>query len=243
MNGNTGRATVPEQIFSLWRPVVVLGVVPALAVWHFGWSFGLGTGWQVPASRAAGLVLAGLWAWWFWWAEGTFMRRGISLNPNWRRPLHPRRRWTWKPPTGGTLITSGPYRYSTAPMIFGVFCGLWAEGFLLSPWVFIWAAVFTSGMTTWIMVRERPELRRRFGQQAADWQDTTPFLIPYTWLAHAAVVALYWPLRLWQWHEEHIERQVHREIDAEVERQVKPMRAKVEAERRRAGDTDAGRPA
>lgn len=234
MYGNTGRATVPEQVWALWRPVVVVCVVPSLVVWRLGmqWpqvSDGPGwLSWLPTAILAFGAVLGAVGLWWFCWAEGTFLVHGVSLNPNWRRPLDPRKRWKYQPPAAapGDLITTGPYRYSTAPMIFGVFCMLWAEGFLLSPWVFVWAAVFTSGMTTWIIVRERPALRDRFGAVAREWQEATPFLIPWRWPQHALVVVAYWPARWWARHLEDLDAQVRHDIDQEAQRRAAAWRGK-----------------
>lgn len=182
--GTDDRATAAEQLFSFWRPVVVNGVVPVLITVLFGWHYGFGSGWLLVATRVLGWLAAASWAWWFWWAEGMFLRHGISLNPNWRkRPLAP-----WKdrqtPYPRVPALTTGAYRYSTAPMFFGVYSGLVAAGFLLSYWVFLWAVPFIVGMSLWIRFRERPLLLGRH-PELREWLETTPKLVPYRFVVRS----------------------------------------------------------
>lgn len=174
----TTRATVGEQIFSFWRPLLVNIVVPVLITVLFGAHYGFGSGALLVVTRVLGWVALVLWAWWFFWAVGMFLRHGISLNPNWRkRPLPP-----WKdretPYPVVEPVTTGAYRYSTAPMFFGVYSGLVAAGFLLSYWVFLFAVPFIVGMSLWIRYRERPMLLGRH-PELREWLDGTPKLIPY----------------------------------------------------------------
>jgi protein-S-isoprenylcysteine O-methyltransferase Ste14 len=189
------RATGNEQVWSLWRPAVVNGLVPVLIGSVFGWHYGFGSGWLLTATRILGWVAAALWAWWFWWSEGMFLKRGISLNPNWRkRPLAPWAKRTSPYPQVAPIVT-GPYRHSQAPMFFGVYNGLIAGGFLLSYWVFVWAVVSIAGLTLWIRLRERPELLERF-PELRGWMGTTPSLVPYKLLPGLALGAVYWIFRI-----------------------------------------------
>lgn len=172
------RATVGEQIWSFWRPAIVNVVVPVLITVLFGWHYGFGSGWLLVTTRVLGWIAVVLWAWWFTWAVAGFIRHGISLNPNWRkRPMQP-----WKdretPYPVVVPVTTGAYRYSTAPMFFGVYSGLVAAGFLLSYWVFLFAVPFIVGMSMWIRYRERPMLVERH-PELREWMDSTPKLFPY----------------------------------------------------------------
>jgi protein-S-isoprenylcysteine O-methyltransferase Ste14 len=189
------RATRGEQVWSLWRPAVVNGLVPVLIGTMFGWHYGFGSGWLVTTTRVLGWAAAALGAWWFWWSEGMFLKRGISLNPNWRkRPLTPWAKRTSPYPRVAPIVT-GPYRHTQAPMFFGVYNALIAAGFLLSYWVFGWAVVVITGLTLWIRRRERPELLERF-PPLRDWMATTPPLIPYKLLPGLALGAVYWMFRI-----------------------------------------------
>lgn len=198
------RATAGEQLWSLWRPALVNVGVPAAIAAIGGAQYGFGSGWVLLATRAAGWLFVAVWACWFWWAEGQFLRAGISLNPMWRRDslaLRVARRLGYRtrrrPPL--LLITWGPFRYSQAPMFLAVYSGLIAAGFLLTPWVFIWAAPFIGGMTTWIVMRERPALRL-LSPEAAAWQDRTPTLVPYPLAVEVALAVVYWVLHLFNPH-------------------------------------------
>lgn len=185
------RATPAETAWSLWRPVLVNGAAPVLLGLLFGWHYGFGSGWLLTATRIVGWVFAALWFWWFWWSVGTFNKYGITLNPNWRkRPFLP-----WKartsPEAPWVLITTGPYRWSQAPMFFGVYCGLLAAGFLLTYWAFAWAVVFITGMTLYILLKERPDLAIRH-PEVKPWQAETPSLVPYTIVTIGFLAAVFW---------------------------------------------------
>jgi protein-S-isoprenylcysteine O-methyltransferase Ste14 len=159
-----------RQVKSFARPVVVLGVIPFIITWLSGvrWSqatadsvgwlwvirFRVGVGSGVPQSvtRALGWMLLAVGLLFFWWAVGTFIRRGQTLAPE------------DKP---DRLVTSGPFRYCTHPMFFGVLCVSYAEGFLLTPWVFVFTVVFQVWLLCWYLpYQEEPALRYRFGD---DW--------------------------------------------------------------------------
>lgn len=196
------RATAGEQLFSLWRPALVNGAVPVLIAAAAGWHYGFGTGWALAATRTAGWVFAVLWAWWFGWSVAQFWWAGVSLNPMWRRdtPLlalgrrlgYPARR---RAPL--LLITWGAFEQSQAPMFFGVYCGLAAAVFLLSPWVLLWAVAFIGVMSGWVLRRERPQLRLE-APGAAAWQQRTPSLVPWRLPVTAVLAAVVWVLHLFR---------------------------------------------
>lgn len=158
-----------KQVKSFARPVAVLGVIPFGLTWllsipwrsattqDFGWlaalraQDGFGTGLTHTVTRAAGWVLLAVGLVFFWWAEATFLRHGLTLAPE----DEPDR-----------LVTSGPFRYCTHPMFFGVLCISYAEGFLLTPWVFVFTAVFSLWLFSWYLpYQEEPALRLRFGDE------------------------------------------------------------------------------
>jgi protein-S-isoprenylcysteine O-methyltransferase Ste14 len=156
-----------KQIKSFMRPVAVLGIIPfgmawLLSIsWHaatlrsLGWlalhvHAGFGAGPTHTITRNAGWVLLAVGLVFFWWAEGTFIWHGLTLAPE-------------DPPN--RLVTSGPYRYCTHPMFFGVLCISYAEGFLLTPWVFVFTVVFQMWLFNWYLpYEEEPALRLRFGE-------------------------------------------------------------------------------
>jgi protein-S-isoprenylcysteine O-methyltransferase Ste14 len=172
-----GSAMLWKQIQSFARPVVVLGVIPfgitwllsiswhAASIQHFGWlakldmHAGFGTGLTHTITRNAGWVLLAVGLVFFWWAEGTFIWHGLTLAPE-------------DQPT--RLVTSGPYRYCTHPMFFGVLCVSYAEGFLLNAWVFAFTVVFQLWLLAWYLpYEEEPTLRRYFGDRWTEYASTT----------------------------------------------------------------------
>jgi protein-S-isoprenylcysteine O-methyltransferase Ste14 len=166
-----------RQVKSFARPVVVLGVIPFAITWlvSVSWSHatvgsvdwlwvirfraGLGSGMTHTVTRGLGWVLLEVGLVFFWWAEGTFIRHGLTLAPE------------DKP---DRLVTSGPFRYCTHPMFFGVLCVSYAEGFLLSPWVFVFTAVFSLWLFSWYLpYQEEPALRLHFGDEWAHYSSHT----------------------------------------------------------------------
>jgi protein-S-isoprenylcysteine O-methyltransferase Ste14 len=166
-----------KQIRSFARPVVVLGVIPFAIAWllsvswdaaslhTFGWllvlhlHIGFGAGLTHAITRNAGWVLLATGVIFFCWAEGTFIWQGQTLAPE-DKPSR--------------LVTSGPFRYCTHPMFFGVLCISYAEGFLVTPWVFVFTAVFSLWLFNWYLpYEEEPALRLRFGDRWAEYSAHT----------------------------------------------------------------------
>lgn len=158
--GRRPRVSAWRQVLSFARPVVVLVVVPGGLTWLAGGpGGGVGTGLTWAVSCAAGWVLVVVGQAFFWWAEGTFIAHGQSLAPE-------------DPPR--VLVTTGPYRYCTSPMFFGVLGTLYGECLLLSPWLVVFAVVFSVWLFSWYLpYAEEPGLLLRFGGAWVEYSGRT----------------------------------------------------------------------
>ena len=83
----------------------------------------------------------------------------------------------WDPPR--RLVVRGPYRHVRNPMISGVAFVLFGEAaILLSEPHTIWALVFLGLNGLFIPLFEEPQLRRRFGEEYAEYCRNVPRLVP-----------------------------------------------------------------
>jgi protein-S-isoprenylcysteine O-methyltransferase Ste14 len=81
------------------------------------------------------------------------------------------------------LVTTGLYRHTRNPMIFGTLCLLAgfgcaaqsASGMILFP------STFAIILYVWVSRLEGPALEERFGQEYVDYKKNTPFLFPRPW--------------------------------------------------------------
>jgi len=77
------------------------------------------------------------------------------------------------------LVVEGPYRYVRNPMISGVLCILFAESWLLkSAFIFAWALFFFTINYIYFIVKEEPDLVRRFGADYEAYRKNVPRWIP-----------------------------------------------------------------
>lgn len=77
------------------------------------------------------------------------------------------------------LVVEGPYRYVRNPMISGVLCILIAETlFLKSAYIFCWALFFFVINYTYFIVKEEPDLVKRFGADYENYKENVPRWIP-----------------------------------------------------------------
>ncbi len=77
------------------------------------------------------------------------------------------------------LVVEGPYRYCRNPMISGVFFILIGESmFFHSTRVLIWAGIFFLINTCYFMLKEEPDLLKRFGNDYAEYKKQVPRWIP-----------------------------------------------------------------
>lgn len=141
------RMTAWKQVRSFVLPLVVTIIVPGLMYWLIP-----GAGPINSLCRAIGLILWLLSIAGFWSTETTFMFNDQSLFPG-------------DAPT--KFLCVGAQRITRNPMMqFGIFPILFSLGLLLTPWVWIWMAVFIVGMDWHIRKHEEPELRKRFPEYA-----------------------------------------------------------------------------
>jgi protein-S-isoprenylcysteine O-methyltransferase Ste14 len=179
-----------RQVKSLARPVAVLIIIPLLiimplssgstldttrygglvAVVHFGaptgWHihFGVGSGTTLLVTRIVGVLVALVGVWWFAWAEGTMIANGLTLAPEDYPPM---------------LITWGPWQYVQNPMMIGIYCLTVAEGFLMSPWIWVLSLVFIAWMHfIYLPLHEAPDLYDLFGQRWVTYAATVPKIVP-----------------------------------------------------------------
>jgi protein-S-isoprenylcysteine O-methyltransferase Ste14 len=83
----------------------------------------------------------------------------------------------WQPTQ--KLIVSGPYRYCRNPMISGVFFMLVGECLILhSTNILIWAGIFFLINTTYFLLKEEPDLYKRFGEDYLEYKRNVPRWIP-----------------------------------------------------------------
>lgn len=77
------------------------------------------------------------------------------------------------------LVITGPYRYCRNPMITGVFFILLGESLILhSSSVLLWATLFFFINTVYFIVKEEPDLLKRFGADYLDYKANVPRWIP-----------------------------------------------------------------
>ncbi len=77
------------------------------------------------------------------------------------------------------LVVEGPYRYARNPMISGVLCILIAESLLLkSVYIFCWALFFFTINYIYFVVKEEPDLVKRFGADYEEYKKNVPRWIP-----------------------------------------------------------------
>ena len=77
------------------------------------------------------------------------------------------------------LVVEGPYRYVRNPMISGVLCILIAESLLLSSvYIFCWALFFFTINYIYFILKEEPDLEKRFGADYKEYKENVPRWIP-----------------------------------------------------------------
>lgn len=77
------------------------------------------------------------------------------------------------------LVVFGPYKYCRNPMITGVFFILIGEAlFLHSADILIWAAAFFLINTVYFILKEEPDLYKRFGEEYLHYKKNVPRWIP-----------------------------------------------------------------
>lgn len=77
------------------------------------------------------------------------------------------------------MIIHGPYRYVRNPMLIGVNFILVGEAFLLrSGDIFIWMVLFVFINTIYFIMKEEPDLLKKFGDEYAEYCKHVPRWIP-----------------------------------------------------------------
>lgn len=77
------------------------------------------------------------------------------------------------------LVVRGPYRYCRNPMIAGVLFILIGESMVYySVNILIWAGIFFLINTTYFLVKEEPDLHKRFGDAYSEYKKNVPRWIP-----------------------------------------------------------------
>ena len=77
------------------------------------------------------------------------------------------------------LVVEGPYRYVRNPMISGVLCVLIAESwFMKSAFIFFWALFFFTINYIYFIVKEEPDLAKRFGADYEEYRKNVPRWVP-----------------------------------------------------------------
>jgi len=77
------------------------------------------------------------------------------------------------------LVVIGPYRYCRNPMITGVLAILLGEaGFLNSVDILRWAGLFFIINTIYFILKEEPDLEKRFGKEYRIYKQNVPRWIP-----------------------------------------------------------------
>lgn len=77
------------------------------------------------------------------------------------------------------LVVYGPYRYCRNPMITGVFFILIGESLILhSTNILIWSGIFFLINTTYFLLKEEPDLQKRFGDEYLEYKRNVPRWIP-----------------------------------------------------------------
>jgi protein-S-isoprenylcysteine O-methyltransferase Ste14 len=77
------------------------------------------------------------------------------------------------------LVIVGPYRYCRNPMITGVFFILTGEAlFFHSGDILLWAGVFFFINTMYFIIKEEPDLEKKFGEEYRIYKKNVPRWIP-----------------------------------------------------------------
>lgn len=77
------------------------------------------------------------------------------------------------------LVIRGPYGYCRNPMISGVLFMLTGETlFLHSTNILLWGCLFFLINTTYFILKEEPDLHKRFGEEYKSYKDNVPRWIP-----------------------------------------------------------------
>lgn len=83
----------------------------------------------------------------------------------------------WQPTK--RLVVSGPYLYCRNPMITGVLFLLLGESFLFySTRLLVWAGCFFLINTVYFLIKEEPDLEKRFGEDYRRYKQLAPRWIP-----------------------------------------------------------------
>ncbi len=100
-----------------------------------------------------------------WQTIALFYRKGEGTLAPW----HPTQK----------LVVEGPYRYVRNPMISGVLCILIAESLLLKSFpIFCWMLFFFIINYVYFIVKEEPDLKKRFGKDYEVYKKNVPRWIP-----------------------------------------------------------------
>ncbi len=121
--------------------------------------------WQVPGGAVVGIciMLAGIAV--LLYSSGLFSRVGRGTPVPIEPPEH--------------LVITGLYRYSRNPMYVAqvaVLLGLFLYRGELS--LALYAAIWAGAVGSWVVWREEPELRRRFGEEYVRYTQQVPRWIP-----------------------------------------------------------------
>ena len=77
------------------------------------------------------------------------------------------------------MIIQGPYQYVRNPMLIGVIFILVGEAFLLrSGNILVWMMIFVAINTIYFILKEEPDLRKKFGDEYADYCKHVPRWMP-----------------------------------------------------------------
>ena len=81
------------------------------------------------------------------------------------------------------LVTTGLYRYTRNPMIFGTLCLIAGYGCIAQSitGMILFPTLFIIILYIWVKYREDPALEERFGKDYVDYKKNTPFLFPQLW--------------------------------------------------------------
>jgi protein-S-isoprenylcysteine O-methyltransferase Ste14 len=81
------------------------------------------------------------------------------------------------------LVTTGLYRHTRNPMIFGTLCLIAGFGCIAQSitGMILFPSTFAAALYVWVSRREGPALEERFGQEYVDYKKNTPFLFPRPW--------------------------------------------------------------
>ena len=77
------------------------------------------------------------------------------------------------------LVIAGPYRFCRNPMITGVLFILIGESLILhSTSILIWAGIFFVINTIYFILKEEPDLQKKFGEEYQEYKKHVPRWIP-----------------------------------------------------------------